>query len=81
MPLFADITWQPIIAYALVAFAAAWVARRMWRVFRRATRGGGQSGPAAGGCGACPQNSSAAKRTKAKPLVQLNSPPRKTDSA
>lgn len=79
-PLLAEISWQPIIAYVLVAWAAAWVLRRTWRTYKRATRGGGRPGESAGGCGACPQSARGVERAKAKPLVQLNPKPRDGDS-
>lgn len=76
----AEIAWQPIVAYLLIALAAAWVLRRTWRTYQRATRGGGGPGEPAGGCGGCSQNTSTVARANAKPLVQLNPKPHDEDA-
>lgn len=57
------IPWQPIIAGLIVAVAAAWLVRRMYRTIKR-----GLSGTSVGSCGNCPKNVHAKQNP---PLVQL----------
>ncbi|WP_164101625.1 hypothetical protein [Candidatus Laterigemmans baculatus] len=78
--LWGEIAWQPLIAYLLIALAAAWVLRRTWRTVQRAARGGSRPGEASGGCSSCPQNIGGSEGPKAKPLVQLAPKPRGEDS-
>lgn len=80
MILFAEILWQPIIAYALVAIAAAWLVRRVWKIVRRGTIDG-QRASSGAGCAGCPQSTPRPDRPKAKPLVQLDSAPKGRDAS
>ncbi len=57
--------WQPIFAFLIVLAAALWMASRVLKTVRSASRGGqGQ----ASNCGSCQHNPEV---TKAAPLVQL----------
>lgn len=78
MILFAEILWQPIIAYALVAVAAAWLVRRVWKIVRRGTIDG-RPASSAGSCAGCPQSTPSSERPKAKPLIQLDRQPKGRD--
>ena len=61
--------WQNIIALALVAAAALYVAWRTWGMVRQ--RG---SGCGSGGCGTCSQNDAGGSVNNSLPLVELKPP-------
>lgn len=73
VPLLGVIDWQSLAAYALLAAALFYLARRVWRIVRSGTRDGAGHG---GGCGGCPRNPAAAKPQN---LVQLDDAPRRGD--
>jgi hypothetical protein len=57
--------WQAIVATVIVIAAALWLVRRMWRIIKSGSRGGGGD---VVGCGTCHKNPDVAEAT---PLVQL----------
>ncbi len=63
-------SWQTIVATIIVAAAAIWLVRRVWRIVRSGSRDGDGH---VSSCGTCHRNPDA---VKAAPLVQLGKNPK-----
>lgn len=59
--------WQGIVAGIIVALAALWLLRRMWRTVQRGLRGDASSAA----CSSCPKSSSPLRREQGS-VVQLD---------
>lgn len=64
-----QIVLQNVIAYAVVFFAAFWIARRVFRTIRAGLSAGEGSHPTS--CAGCTRSKSAAAAPRIKPLVQI----------